>query len=89
MLAILARPGQLLPRCLTFGPHNGPEAFAYATDRIYAPGVNRRHRLCQQWVIYADDCTVRTGRVVDGVIMTDAEYRKLAHESYPKREVTI
>ena len=56
MLAILARSGQFLPRCLTFGPHNGPEAFAYATDRIYAPGVNRRHRLCQQWVIYADDC---------------------------------
>ena len=27
MLAILARSGQFLPRCLTFGPHNGPEDF--------------------------------------------------------------
>ena len=74
MLAILARSGQFLPRCLTFGPHNGPEAFAYATDRIYAPGLDRKQRFCNQWIIYADDCTVRSGRVVDGVIMTDVEY---------------
>ena len=33
MLAILARSGQFLPRCLTFGPTNGPEDFAFATDR--------------------------------------------------------
>ena len=38
MLAILARSGQYLPRCLTFGPHNGPEDFAFATDRVFAPG---------------------------------------------------
>ena len=25
MLAIFARSGEFLPRCLTFGPHNGPE----------------------------------------------------------------
>ena len=35
MLAILARTGQFLPKCLTFGPHNGPEDFAYVVDRIY------------------------------------------------------
>ena len=42
MLAILARSGQFLPRCLTCGPSNGPEDFAYATDRVYSPGVGRR-----------------------------------------------
>ena len=38
-LAILARSGQYLPVCLTFGPTNGPEDFAFATDRIFAPGA--------------------------------------------------
>ena len=37
MLAILARSGQYLPVCLTFGPTNGPEDFAFATDRVFAP----------------------------------------------------
>ena len=39
MLAILARSGQFLPRCLTFGPHNGPEDFGFATDRVYASSL--------------------------------------------------
>ena len=30
-------------------------------------------RLCSEWVIYADDCTVRTGRCIDGQLFTDAE----------------
>ena len=74
MLAILARAGQFLPVCLTFGPTNGPEDFAYATDRVFAPGRGRAMRLCQQWEIYADDCTIRTGRIVDGVYYSDKEY---------------
>ena len=37
MLVILARSGQYLPRCLTVGPTNGPEDFAVATDRVFAP----------------------------------------------------
>ena len=74
MLAILARSGQFWPICLTFGPTNGPEDFAYATDRVYAPGRNRRMRLCREWEIYADDCTIRTGRIVDGVYFSDAEH---------------
>ena len=74
MLAILARSGQYLPRCLTFGPHNGPEDFAFATDRVYAPGVGRKMRFCKNWIKYADDCTVRSGRVLEGVIYTDEEY---------------
>ena len=74
MLAILARSGQFLPRCLTFGPHNGPEDFAFSTDRVFAPGRNRKQRFCQQWQIYADDMCVRTGRVIDGVMYSDEEY---------------
>ena len=57
MLAILARSGQYLPVCLTFGPSNGPEDFAFATDRVYAPGKGRRMRFCTNWQIYADDIT--------------------------------
>ena len=75
MLAILARSGQFLPRCLTFGPTNGPEDFAYATDRVYAPGAGRRRFFCESWQIYADDITIRSGRVIDGVLYTDEEHR--------------
>ena len=46
MLAILARSGQFLPRCLTFGPRNGPEDFAFTTDRIFALGRGRKLRHC-------------------------------------------
>mgnify|MGYP003297504747 CR=1 FL=1 len=81
MLAILARSGQYLPRCLTFGPHNGPEDFAFATDRVYAPGRGRKMRFCKQWQIYADDVTIRTGRCLDGVLYTDEEYSKKDKEA--------
>ena len=60
MLAILARSGQYLPVCLTFGPTNGPEDFAFATDRVFAPGRGRKMRFCTNWQIYADDITVRS-----------------------------
>ena len=73
MLAILARSGQYLPVCLTFGPTNGPEDFAFATDRVFAPGRGRRMRFCQNWQIYADDITVRSGRWIDGTYYTDGE----------------
>ena len=76
MLAILARSGQFLPRCLTFGPSNGPEDFAFATDRVFAPGEGRKRWFCDNWQIYADDITLRTGRVLSGVLYTDEEYRK-------------
>eukprot|EP00969_Alexandrium_andersonii_P231633 10229494-Alexandrium_andersonii.AAC.1 len=74
MLAILARSGQFLPRCLTFGPHNGPEDFCYVIDRFYSPGRHGKLRFCKEWLGYVDDLTVRTGRVLDGVWYTDAEY---------------
>ena len=74
VLAILARSGQYLPVCLTFGPTNGPEDFAFATDRVYAPGRGRRMRFCINWQIYADDITVRTGRWLNGVYYSDSEH---------------
>ena len=45
MLPIIARSGQFLPQCLTFGPHNGPEDFTYVIDRVFAPRVKRKMRL--------------------------------------------
>ena len=74
MLAILARSGQFLPRCLTFGPHNGPEDFCYVIDRFYSPGRNAKRRYCNEWLAYVDDLTIRTGRVLDGLWFSDAEY---------------
>ena len=67
MLAIWARSGQYLPICLTFGPTNGPEDFAFATDRVFAPGRGRKMRVCTNWQIYADDITIRSGRWLNEV----------------------
>eukprot|EP00969_Alexandrium_andersonii_P044242 1941154-Alexandrium_andersonii.AAC.1 len=77
MLAILARSGQFLPRCLTFGPRNGPEDYCYVIDRCYSPGRNSKLRFFKEWLGYVDDLTVCTGRVLDGVWYTDAEYELL------------
>ena len=74
MLAILARSGQFLPVCLTFGPHNGPEDFSYVVDRIYSPGRDAKRRFCTEWQAYVDDLTIRTGRAIDGEWYTDEEF---------------
>ena len=85
MLAILSRSGQYLPVCLTFGPTNGPEDFAFATDRVFAPGRGREMRFCSKWQIYADDITVRSGRWLDGTYYSDKEYAGRVKEA-AKRE---
>ena len=59
--------------CLTFGPTNGPEDFAFATDRVFAPGRGRKMRFCSNWQIYADDITIRSGTWIDGVYYSDGE----------------
>jgi len=74
VLAVVARSGKFLPVGLTFGPHNGPDDFSYVVDRIYAPGPRRKLRYNKEWIAYVDDLTVRTGRVIDGVVYTDAEF---------------
>merc|ERR1711933_703720 len=86
ILAILARSGQYLPVCLTFGPTNGPEDFAFATDRVFAPGEGRRRFFCDNWQTYADDITIRTGRVLSGVLYTDEEYRTKVAAAKMRRE---
>ncbi len=86
MLAIIARCGQFLPICLTFGPHNGPEDFSYCVDRLFSPGRRgAKSRFCSEWLIYMDDVTVRTGRVLDGVLYTDAEHSERLKEACKKR----
>ncbi len=62
MLAVLSRSGCWLPRCLTFGPHNGPEDFSYVVDRLFSGGGKARRRFCSTWLAYVDDITVRSGR---------------------------
>ena len=73
MLAIIARSGQFLPICLTFGPVNGPEGFAYVVDRNFAPGRDAKRRYCREGQDYVDDLTVRTGRVIDRIFYTEDE----------------
>ena len=84
MLAILARSGQYLPVCLTFGPTNGPEEFAFATDRVDAPGRGRKMRFCTTWQIYADDITVRSGRWLNGVYHSDSERAEAIRKAQQK-----
>ena len=87
MLAILSRSGQFLPRCLTFGPANGPEDFCYVIDRVYAPGRKGARRFCKEWLGYVDDLTIRTGREIDGVQYTDAEYESRVKKSVHRARV--
>ena len=82
MLAILACSGQFLTRCLTVGPHNGPEDLAYATDGVYAPGRGRKMR-------YADDYNIRTGRVSDGVVYIDEEWGDRLRVAYDEGEHSL
>ena len=77
MLAVLARSGCWLPRCLTFGPHNGPEDFSYVVDRLFSGGSKAKRRFCSTWLAYVDDITVRSGRYVGGKLYTDEEYSEL------------
>jgi len=88
ILAILARSGQYLPVCLTFGPTNGPEDFAFATDRVFAPGRGRKMRFCTNWQIYADDITVRSGRWINGEYYSDAEHTERVREAAKKEQAS-
>ena len=46
-------------------------------------------RFCQQWQIYADDITVRTGRVLDGIIYSDEEYSLKVNKAKEKEVFRI
>ena len=79
-----------MPICLTFGPVNGPEDFAYVVDRNFAPGRDAKRRYCNEWLAYVDDLTVRTGRCVDGVLYNDSEVKgqlKEAVEAQGKMQI--
>ena len=38
-------------------------------------------RLCSEWEIYADDCTIRTGRYIDGTYFSDKEHTQRVKEA--------
>ncbi|CAL1170400.1 unnamed protein product [Cladocopium goreaui] len=89
VLAIVARSGKFLPVCLTFGPINGPDDFCYVVDRAYEPGRGRKQRFAKEWIAYVDDLTVRTGRVVDGVMMSDEEHDAEIKEAMKRTPVVV
>ena len=74
-------------RCVSPWPTNGPEDFAFATDRVFAPGRGRKMRFCTNWQIYADDITIRSGRWLDGVYYSDEERSKRVKDA-AEREST-
>ena len=43
-------------------------------------------RFCTSWQIYADDSTVRTGRVLEGTIYTDEEYAQRTKRAVEERK---
>ena len=56
---------------------NGPDDFSYTVDRLYSAGsASEKQRYGTEWLAYVDDLTVRTGRVLDGRVLTDEEYRE-------------
>ena len=73
MLAVITKRGTFLLECVTFGPQDGPEDFAYVVDRVFSPGAEQKRRFCKEWLAYVDDVTIRTGRVVEGQFFTDEE----------------
>jgi hypothetical protein len=89
VLAIVARSGKFLPVCLTFGPINGPDDFCYVVDRAYEPGRGRKQRFAKEWIAYVDDLTVRTGRVVDGIMMSDEEHDAEIKEAMKRTPVVV
>ena len=75
--------------CLTFGPINGPDDFCYVVDRAYEPGRGRKQRFAKEWIAYVDDLTVRTGRVVDGIMMSDEEHDAEIKEAMKRTPVVV
>ena len=46
-------------------------------------------RLCKEWQIYADDMTIRSGRVIDGKVYTDAEYAARVTDAFERQQVKL
>ena len=77
VLAVLASSGCYLPKCLNFGPMNGPEDFARVVDTLFALGKSRVRRLNKEWNVYVDDFCVRTGRWRGNRGYSDEEYSRM------------
>jgi hypothetical protein len=56
ILAVVSISGTYGPRCLTFGPTNGPEDFQCCVNRMFG------RRLGREWNLFIDDATVATGK---------------------------
>ena len=89
VLAIVARSGKYLPVGLTFGPVNGPDDFNFVVDRAFSPSKGRRLRFTKECVAYVDDLTVRTGSVIDGRFMTDAEAEREIRQACAKGALAV
>ena len=89
VLAIVARSRKYLPVGLTFGPVNGPDDFNFVVDRAFSPDKGRKLRFTKVWVAYVDDLTVRTGRVIDGCFMTDAEAEREIRQACAKGALAV
>ena len=68
---------------------NGPDDFNFVVDRAFSPGKGRKLRFTKEWVAYVDDLTVRTGRVIDGRFMTDAEAEREIRQACAKGALAV
>ena len=67
------------------GPTNGPEDFSFIVDTLFGLGVARKRPLNNQWNIYIDDFTVRTGRWRHGNPVSDEVHQKELAEAARQR----
>ena len=68
---------------------NGPDDFNFVVDRAFFPGKGRKLRFTKEWVAYVDDLAVRTGRVIDGRFMTDAEAEREIRQACAKGALAV
>ena len=87
VLAVLAASGCYLPTCLTMGGTNGPEDFSFGVDTLFGLGKMHKRRLNNQWVVYVDDFSVRSGRWRHGNPCTDEKYLQASRATSQPFEV--
>ena len=70
-----------MPKCLNFGPMNGPEDFARVVDTLFAMVKRRKRRLNKERNVYVDDFCVRTGRWRGDKGYSDEAYDRMMAEA--------
>ena len=68
---------------LQLGPCNGPFDFQYVVDDLFSLGPEHAKWFGRAWKNYLGDFAVRSGRLVGGERLTDAEYEERLRSARP------